>query len=99
MSSRFALGRAIFGRRDIGVGMTTIRIITGCREPGCWRRSQDICGRRDIGDGAAVGSSLMKGIGDRRLDSMAGSTMDSGILAMVMKAGVGRAIGFTTTNR
>src|SRR6266478_4378820 len=85
-SSRFVRAKATSGRRVIGRGMTTIRIITGCQEPGSWRHKLDICGRRAIGDGAAKPTFSTWVTGDQWLDSMAeltmaGATPDADIMA------------------
>ena len=71
--------------------------IIGCRVRGCWHRSRDFSGRRDIGDGAERRLFFMSDIGDRELDFTAGSTMATDILAADMKVDVGKAIDFTTT--
>src|SRR6266478_3805162 len=82
-SSRFVREKGTSGRRDIGRGMTTTEIITGCREPGYWHRKWDICGRRVIGVGVATLTFSTWATGDRWWDSMAelitvGATTDAG---------------------
>src|SRR5579863_3955232 len=98
MNSRFALEMDICGRRVIG-RTTTLTGITGCRERGCWRRSQDFCGRRAGGAGAAAHFSGTADIGDRTSVSTAELTMDLDTSEMDLKADVGRIITSSTTPR
>ena len=72
---------------------------TGCRERGWKRRSQDICGRRDIGVTKATGIAFTTDIGDQKSDSTAELIMDMDTPDADTREDAGRDGGSTTTAR
>src|SRR5947209_1955336 len=98
-SNRLVLETDTSGHQGIGLGTTITTIIIGCRERGWKRRNGAICGRRDIGDMKTTVTNSTMGIGDRKSDSMAASTMGTATPAEGMKVDVGKAAIFTTTGQ